>query len=713
MPTPREKSGNDVDPLTVQRASGVGAKLITTASQIKGILQTWFGPQDPLTPVAPNDAKGRTWEYTPGYNLLSGAKTRPLESLSFGDLRMLARNLDICALAIETRKDQMETIDWEFRVKGEPKRKNASKDPRLKILEDFFSFPDKDAGLSFKRWMRKLNDDILVIDQPAIHKVVDRLGRPYAFRIIDGATIKPLIDQYGLPPAAPNPRYQQWLYGVPAGDFSANELMVMPRNPRPDKLYGFSPVEQVYVTVNIGIRRQLLNLNRYTEGTIPEAMVSCPPDWTAEQIAAFQVWFDSLLTANYGQQSKMRFMPAGIDKAVFPKNFSPADEYDNYIAKVICYAFSLPSTWLTEKANRATAEVAADQSTAEGLMPFIEFWKEIWAALIMWGWGWTDIECVPQQRKEIDVLKQAQAEDIRIKNGSASVDEVRIDNGEQPIGQGPAVFVPAIGYVPIGSDAPKPASQESAPDQAEKLAKIEKKKLKMLPMTGHQKIERHLASVLTKFFAKQARVWANELAKVDKPKLQWSELIPVFEPQILAVMKRAGLAALAQIDVTDEAITDMVSEDSVAYAKERAAELVGMRWNGTEYVENPDPEWAITTTTRDALQRVVADGTENQISADALKQAIIDDPTFGPARAEMIARTELAFAHTRGNLAAWKRSGRVKSKESILSSGHDDDDECDMNADAGEVPIDDDFPSGDDGPPYHPNCECALLAVIE
>jgi len=31
---------------------------------------------------------------------------------------------------------------------------------------------------------------------------------------------------------------------------------------------------------------------------------------------------------------------------------------------------------------------------------------------------------------------------------------------------------------------------------------------------------------------------------------------------------------------------------------------------------------------------------------------------------------------------------------------------CQDNADAGYIPIDDEFPSGDDGTPGHPNCRC-------
>jgi hypothetical protein len=51
--------------------------------------------------------------------------------------------------------------------------------------------------------------------------------------VIDGATIKPLIGEDGRSPEAPDPACQQILKGVPAADFSTQELIYLPRNLRP------------------------------------------------------------------------------------------------------------------------------------------------------------------------------------------------------------------------------------------------------------------------------------------------------------------------------------------------------------------------------------------------------------------------------------------------------------------------------------------------
>ena len=69
--------------------------------------------------------------------------------------------------------------------------------------------------------------------------------------VIDGATIFPLIGEDGRAPEAPDPAYQQILHGVPAADFTRDELLYLPRNLRAHRLYGMGPVEQIALTVNI------------------------------------------------------------------------------------------------------------------------------------------------------------------------------------------------------------------------------------------------------------------------------------------------------------------------------------------------------------------------------------------------------------------------------------------------------------------------------
>src|SRR4029077_14910258 len=116
-------------------------------------------------------------------------------------------------------------------------------------------------------------------------------------QLVQGATINPLVGGGGRAPEPPDPAYQQILKGIPAADFSAKELLYLPRNPRTHRLYGMSPVEQIALTVNIALRRDASTLDYYRAGSSPDAFATLPKEWTADQIRSFQD-FSSAYRAN-------------------------------------------------------------------------------------------------------------------------------------------------------------------------------------------------------------------------------------------------------------------------------------------------------------------------------------------------------------------------------------------------------------------------------
>ena len=46
---------------------------------------------------------------------------------------------------------------------------------------------------------------------------------------------------------------------------------------------------------------------------------------------------------------------------------SISDDFDEWLARIVCYAFSLPPTAFTREVNRATAETTQDAALTEGL----------------------------------------------------------------------------------------------------------------------------------------------------------------------------------------------------------------------------------------------------------------------------------------------------------------------------------------------------------
>lgn len=166
---------------------------------------------------------------------------------------------------------------------------------------------------------------------------------------------------------------------------------------------------------------------------------------------------------------------------------------------------------------------------------------------------------------------------------------------------------------------------------------------------------------------------------------------------MLAAFQRAAAMGLTQAGFgQDRAIVRQLDTKAREYANRRSAELVK----------------DLANTTAEGLRAVITRGVEEGMSTDQLADAIDELGAFGEARAEVIARTELAGAHVQGNVQGWRETGEVEKKVSILGDLHDIDDQCDDCAEAGAVDLDDEFAPGYDFPPYHPNCICDVKPVL-
>ena len=277
----------------------------------------WFGPSNPIAPQAPPEVAGRQWDYQPGFNLQ--VRPRAYQPISFADLRTLADSYDLLRLVIETRKDQIERMAWKIKAKEDASPSTQTIDQITK----FFANPDGLYGENdFSSWLRRLLEDLFVIDAPALWCERDRAGRLIGLHPLDGATMKPVIDAWGR---RPRPfmqggklvypvAYQQILHGLPAVDYTAKDVIYRPRNVRPQGPYGFSPVEQVIATVNIGLKRQINQLTYYTAGNIPESLIGVPDSWVPQQIQDFQNYWDATFEGDLAARRKAKFIPGGVAK---------------------------------------------------------------------------------------------------------------------------------------------------------------------------------------------------------------------------------------------------------------------------------------------------------------------------------------------------------------------------------------------------------------
>lgn len=416
----REDEGRQVEPGLIARVSGSLKYLFTgtpPSEDVRGELDTsFFGPGKPLREVAPQ-AKSRQFDYPVAYNL--AIRPRAYEGVTFDQLRALADGYDLLRLVIETRKDQIEGYEWSIF----PKEGKSVPEKRVEEAKSFFRSPDKEH--SWSTWLRMLLEDLFVIDAVAIYPRYTAGGKLYSLELIDGATIKRVLDATGRTPLPPEVAYQQVLKGLPAVDYTRDELIYVSRNPRTNRVYGFSPVEQIIMTVNIALRRQITQLNYFTEGNIPEAIAGLPESWNIDQVAAFQRYWDSLMEGNLARKRHVRFVPFDASKISYTKQHDLKDMFDEWLARIVCFAFSISPTMLVKETNRATADTVQETAKAEGTAPLLTWLKSLFDFLLAERLGYPDLEFQWKLQKDLDPVKQATVDEIYLRSKVVTPDEIR------------------------------------------------------------------------------------------------------------------------------------------------------------------------------------------------------------------------------------------------------------------------------------------------
>ena len=234
------------------------------------------------------------------------------------------------------------------------------------------------------------------------------------------------------------------LHGVPAADFAADELIYLPRNPRAHRLYGMSPVEQVALTVNIALRRETATLDYYRTGSTPDSFATLPKEWTVDQIRQFQDYFDALMSGNAARRRMVKFMPSDF-KLIETRQPPLKDQYDEWLARVICYAFSVPSSPFVNQVNRATSQNLRQQALQEGLAPLKAWVKGMLDGVLADHLDAPDLEFTWVGDDAVDPLQQAQTLSILVNAGIKTREEARADLGLTGEGAGAPGAADALG----------------------------------------------------------------------------------------------------------------------------------------------------------------------------------------------------------------------------------------------------------------------------
>jgi hypothetical protein len=452
---------------------------VAIASGVRSVIDApgfdWMGPNQPQPAIAPQGTMPRTWDYPFGYNLYFYPRGESSYQPGFEALRLLAL-YDIVRLCIETRKQQILEMPQAWRIARETgesdsdyKKRTKGKqtsDERIRALNTFFKNPDKDPRHSFLSWMNMVVEEILVTDALSIWPVMGDDGSTISYRLIDGCTIKPLIDPQGWTPAPPNAAYSQIIKGSPSIQLTAGlcskcavgrpcgkcvPLVYRPFNVTVNSITGFSPVQQIMRTIVIGMNRMTSQASLYTEGNVPECLISLADQFQVDQIKQFQGLFDQV-AGDIGLKRRVRFIPE-VKSITQTKDPMIKDDRDDWLARVCCYALSVAPNALVKQMNRASSQQIQQSAIEEGKLPTLGRISELLTYMIhVYGVGdysgddLADIEHAYDTSAQSDPNVQSQINDRDLRNGSKCINEVRDATGQEPVPGGERFMI----YLPTG-----------------------------------------------------------------------------------------------------------------------------------------------------------------------------------------------------------------------------------------------------------------------
>lgn len=354
-----------------------------------------MGPEVPQYPTAldprgPSDRPlPRLNQYPLNWNLPSAPGTYKM--VPFKLMRNVADMSHVARRCIEIRQKEIADVDFEISPKEEergqfkvfPDKKAGLFDQwrtQRKALQAFFEYPDPVRGQHYRDWMSMAIEDVLVTDSLSIFEeatwgpTAGLLGSDLrGLTIIDGTTIKPLLDIRGGPPQPPNPAYQQFIWGLPRVDMvsllldpredptvqdsqrgfsfskaeylelTRDQLAYLPFTPRSWTAYGYSNIERAIMLINIALKRLDYHSSYFTDGDIPAMLLYVPETWTLDQVNRYEAQWHAKTAGSQSWKHRMNVVPGAVSADQL-KPYVPDINFDDYVDRAICGAMMVDPT---------------------------------------------------------------------------------------------------------------------------------------------------------------------------------------------------------------------------------------------------------------------------------------------------------------------------------------------------------------------------------
>jgi hypothetical protein len=507
-----------------------GSNVSTALPRSPQLANVPFAPGMPIYPGAINPLREDTGRPDPRryeFQVAQNINVSDNRLVPFKTLRAVSDQIDIVRRCIEVRKAKLTGLNWDIVLSEAATERIISESggnhlkaladareelsPEIGRLRKFWETPDPQNGLAFVDWLSMSLEEIDVLDAWAIWPQVTVGGEVRGFQVLDGSTIKPLLDDRGMrPEPSVGPAFQQILFGFPRsefnagiddedadGEFTSDDLAYFVRNRRANSVYGLSPVERCLPLADIYLRRQQWIRSEFTDGTMPKSYLELPEttSMTPDQIRAYEDIYNDDLSGQTAQRNRLRILVPG-GKLMFEEGYSDkfSDAMDNYLIASITGHFGvLPSEIGFNGSGSLGAsgiqQGESDSAETIGIIPTANWISQMISALSYRFLGMPrelEFRLAPSERT--NTQEAAARDDIRKRNGTLTVNENRselglplIDTPEAdmpmlvagnsvyffgPDGVQPAVEpVDPLAGMDLGSDAPVDGEEKPAEDE--------------------------------------------------------------------------------------------------------------------------------------------------------------------------------------------------------------------------------------------------------
>ena len=347
-------------------------------------------------------------------------------------LRMMAHRNEWARAIIKTRKNQIGKVKWNVVPKDEDDDSSSTKvmcEEMEKLLRRPSLRGSRPHSRSWRQFIGEVLEDILVLDAGAIEKERDANGWIVALYPVDGATIRPNIDEYG---GYRDDAYVQIVNGRVTARFGMEDLIYMMDNPMTDirySGYGYSPLEHMIVTVTAELFASKFNSSYFEKGAIPEGILNLGEDVAPEDVDAFRLyWMNEIM-------GKPWAIPIVAGKNVEWQQWRDSHrdmqfmEYQNWLLKKMCAVFQISpqEVGILEDVNRSTAQDQNEVNKSKSLEPILTLISDFFEIELIGehGQGLGDYVRFEWEEEKEDEALVDQKFSVRVQEGMASRNEWR------------------------------------------------------------------------------------------------------------------------------------------------------------------------------------------------------------------------------------------------------------------------------------------------